>query len=404
MNKRIFLVLLLAISFITSSAGQEKNAPTPLTIYSAANYGGKSAQLELYKYYGAADPALNPTPVPVGKNNTSSFKLAKGYMVSMSENADGTGYSRVWGAFDQDLEVSALPAALAGKVAFIRVLPWDNTNKRGVGRATGSVYNVNYMTMVDLQWYYNWGRTANNTLDIPFVPMAWGRDAMKETAYRQIIDERNTCQLLAFNEPDGANTAQSAAMPVDEAISFYAKLLATGMRMGSPAPIANGWNKWLKDFMKQAQEKKYRVDFICLHWYDKDNWDANKNRDFTDEQADSCVQRLKAYLENAYALYGLPIWLTEFNCNRNRNMSAQVKFYTRAVAMMDQLDFVERHAYMIPNKLPANPYSTGDFLLPDTTPLTLSEMGVAFKNTPSSRAIKTPYYDSSGNLDKQYNF
>ena len=377
----------------------------PVTIYTEENYGGTSAGIELYKYYGAADATLSPVAIPIGANNTRSFKLNKGYMVTMTENADGTGYGRVWGAFDQDLYVPSLPAKLAGKVKFIRILPWENANKKGVGRATASVYNVNYMTMVDLQWYYNWGRNPNSAViqGIPFVPMAWGRDALNATAYNQIRDVKNTCQLLAFNEPDGANTDQSAAMTVDEAIQLYPKLLATGMRMGSPAPVASGWNNWLKRFMKQAQEKNYRVDFICLHWYDKDNWDANKNRDFTDAQADACVQRLKTYLQNAYNLYGLPIWITEFNCNRNRSMSAQAKFYTRAVAMMEQLDFVERHAYMIPN-VANNKYSNGDFLVGDVTPLTLSEMGVAFKNVTTTRAIKTPHYESSGNLDKNYNF
>ena len=258
--------------------------------------------------------------------------------------------------------------------------------------------------MVDLQWYYNWGRNPNSALvpNIPFVPMAWGSDALNATPYNQIINVRNTCQLLAFNEPD-ASGSQSANMTVAEAISLYPKLLATGMRMGSPAPVASGWNNWLKNFMKQAQANNYRVDFICLHWYDTDNWNANRNREFTDAQADACVQRLKTYLENAYALYGLPIWITEFNCNRNRSMSAQAKFYTRAVAMMEQLDFVERHAYMIPN-VADNKYSNGDFLVGDVTPLTLSEMGVAFKNVVTTRAIKTPYYESSGSLDKQYNF
>jgi len=376
--------------------------PTPLTIYPETNYGGASTQLELYRFYGASDATLQPAaPVPA---NISSFKLNKGYMVTMAVNPDGTGYSRIWGAFDQDLEVSSLPATLAGKVAFVRVLPWENTNKKGVGRATGSVYNVNYMTMVDLQWYYNWGRVANNTLSIPFVPMAWGSDAVTgANNYNQIKNERNTCQLLAFNEPDGSNTAQSANMSVDDAIALYPKLLATGMRMGSPAPIAGGWNVWLKNFMKQAQAKQYRVDFICLHWYDADDWTANKNRDFTDAQADACVDRFKTYVQNVYNMYGLPIWITEYNCNRNRNMGAQVKFYTRAAAMLDQLDYVERHAYMIPN-VANNKYSNGDFLVGDVTPLTLSDMGTAFKNTVTTRAIKTPTYESSGNLDKQYNF
>ena len=387
----------------TGSIDPGDDQSTPLTIYAEANYGGASAQLGLYKYYGAADAVLTPVAIPIGTNSTMSFKLKQGYMATMAENANGTGYSRVWGAFDEDVEISSLPAALAGKVAFIRVLPWENTNKKGVGRATASVYNVNYMSMVDLQWYYNWSRVANSTLNLPFVPMAWGRDALNASPYSQIINTKNTCHLLAFNEPDGANTAQSANMTVAEAMPLYAKLLATGMRMGSPAPVASGWNNWLRNFMRQAQENKYRVDFICLHWYDKDNWDANRNRDFTDAQADACVQRLKTYLENAYALYGLPIWITEFNCNRNRSMSAQAKFYPRAVAMMEQLDFVERHAYMIPNVVAPNPYSFGDFLLPET-PLALSEMGVVFKNAQTSRAIKTPSYNSSGNLDKQYNF
>jgi len=398
----VTLPLSSADQFVNPPTIQEPQGETPVTAYTEENFGGTSALLEVYKYYGAADQTLNPVPIPIGTNKLASFKLKQGYQLTLTENADGTGYGRIWGAIDQDVEVASLPAKLAGKVAFIRVLPWQSPNKKGVSRGS-QVYSMKYMELVQLNWYYNWSRQRSkqlNTsidLNLPFVPMAWGSDACTGAAsYRQIVDIKGCNCLLGFNEPDLDGQSN---LTVDQAIALWPKLLATGMRLGAPVPTQGQWNIWLKDFMAKAKALNYRVDFICLHWYDNTDWSANQNKTFTDAQAAASAQRLKQYLQGVYDTYGLPLWLTEFNCNRNRDMTSQSLFYPKANDAMEELPFLERHAYMLPVKVSNHPYSNGDFLLPQM-PYALSPMGEAVNNSVSTRDIKTPVYESSGNLDK----
>jgi Glycosyl hydrolase catalytic core len=118
------------------------------------------------------------------------------------------------------------------------------------------------------------------------------------------------------------------------------------MALGSPA-IAYGTNStssWLGQFMLAAQARHYRVDFITVHWYGE--------RDFSDVNAN--VNRLRNYLEQTYALWGKPIWLTEFAMIKFGHGSVlptyptqaqQAAFVTAATNMLATLPFVQRYAW-----------------------------------------------------------
>ena len=113
--------------------------------------------------------------------------------------------------------------------------------------------------------------------------------------------------------------------------------MATGLRLGSPAATTSstlGQGSWLQSFMSQADALGYRVDFIAVHYY----------------TTDPSIAKFKAFLEQVYAAYQRPVWVTEWALadwdSPNRfSAEQQMEFFKAATLMMDDLAFVERHAW-----------------------------------------------------------
>jgi hypothetical protein len=194
-------------------------------------------------------------------------------------------------------------------------------------------------------WYYTWS-TNHDGITTPasakFVPMVWGSGSVTAASLAQA--KRASSVLLTFNEPD--MSAQSN-MTVEQALSLWPKLLATGMRLSSPAVASGGATPggWLDSFISGAAARHYRVNFITLHWY---------GGDFTTSAA---VSQLKSYLQAVWARYHKPIWLTEFALARFGATTTfpsarlQAAFITSATAMLQRLSYVWRYAWFA---LPAN--------------------------------------------------
>src|SRR5581483_5868287 len=150
--------------------------------------------------------------------------------------------------------------------------------------------------------------------------------------------------LLGFNEPDGTGSGQ-ANLSVQSALTLWPQLVATGMRLGSPAVAANAQQAggWLDQFMSGAASMGLRVDFICLHWY---GGDFNPT---------SAVSELQTYLQQTHDRYNLPIWLTEYALTRYGNPTTyptdaqQEAFASASVAMLESTSYVERYAWFILN-------------------------------------------------------
>jgi hypothetical protein len=195
-----------------------------------------------------------------------------------------------------------------------------------------------------LEWYYNW-RTSqmwhpgNQRRSVEFVPMIHGA----EDVHSQIQSSRRARTLLAFNEPDGNAGSHQAEMTVAQAISYWPTLEARGLRLSSPATTQDGTlgrNSWQRRFMNEVEVRGMRVDFMALHYY-SDNGNVTEFRN---------------WLIAVHQEYGRPIWVTEFayidwrrpqlaTFERNAN------FARDAIEMMNELPFVERHAWFA-----ANPY------------------------------------------------
>jgi Glycosyl hydrolase catalytic core len=196
-------------------------------------------------------------------------------------------------------------------------------------------------------WYYTWAPDhpgITSPRGVHFVPMIWGAGSVTPATLHEVRHEGP--DLLGFNEPDMASQSN---MSVSQALGLWPRLMATGLKLGSPAVATNAATPggWLDQFMHGVRARHLRVNFITVHWY---------GGDFATGPA---VQQLRSYLQAIHARYRLPIWLTEFALIRFGpttfpSARAQAAFLTAATSMLGRLSFVHRYAWF------ALPATSGD--------------------------------------------
>jgi len=289
-----------------------------LTVFDGKSLGGPSMPLECHVKY-------NDAKLGSMKGAISSFRLKRGYMATFAENENGSGISRNFVAQDNDVEVKDL-RELDGKVRFVRVFPWRFSSKKGIA---GGIHDG-----LKLGWYYDWNISQNSTPDLEYVPI-------KQKRHWPGLDQdwkaRGSTHLLGFNEPDRPDQAK---MTVDEAISAWPELLGTGLRLGSPA-VSDGGLGWLYDFMKKADEKKLRVDFVAVHYY-------RAVGDPGDGKA--AASQFYNFIKEIHERTGRPVWITEWNnganwtSGRDPDAKEQAKAVEEMIKMLDKTPFVERYA------------------------------------------------------------
>ncbi|MFN0256915.1 glycosyl hydrolase [Pedobacter ureilyticus] len=286
-----------------------------LQVFTDVNLGGTSKTLAIQTYHNN---------LAEFNNAIKSFKLKRGYMATLANNPDGTGYSRVFIANDEDLIINNLPNELNAKVSFIRVFRWDWVSKKGKAGWSPAKLNAT--------WYYDWNIAGGSSTDYKY-------EAIRQNAgwpsWESINTKSDVTHLLGFNEPDQADQSN---MTVEEAIRQWPDMMKSGLRIGSPAPAVHT-RDWLPNFMKKVDSLNYRVDFIAVHCY----WGGKSPA--------SWYSDLKAI----YDRYKRPIWITEWNNGANwttetwpADQTAQFqKQYEDIKGILNVLDtasFVERYA------------------------------------------------------------
>ncbi|MER7273197.1 glycosyl hydrolase [Dactylosporangium sp. NPDC000244] len=203
-------------------------------------------------------------------------------------------------------------------------------------------------------WYYNWS-TNNDSMpaNAEFVPMIWGAGAVTDADLAKVKSEGTV--LLGFNEPD---LKEQSNMTVEQALSLWPRLEATGMRLGSPAVAYGGDTPggWLDRFMTGARQQNRRVDFITLHWYGSDFSDA-------------AVGQFLGYVQRVHDRYNLPIWITEYGLMnfsgtpKFPNTAQITSFITRTTTQMQATSYIERYAWFslpaVGDSLPYGLYKDG---------------------------------------------
>ncbi len=284
-----------------------------LYLYAGANLTGAS------KYFRVSYSTNYTGNIGVnGTNKAASFILKKGYMATISQNQNGSGNTKVYIAEDNDIIVNGNINGKNDTVNFVRVAPWRWITKKGIG---GNFTDFN------TAWYYNWGAGSSSFTDKEYVPMQWGTwnlDVNAET----LKTKPDVTHFLAFNEPDGK---EQANMTMDQILNSWPKLMLTGLRLGSPAFVRTDS---LYKFMDKALAKGYRVDFMCLHSYEKRTGDNYVNTIY----------------KPLWDKYQIPIWVTEFNYGASWNVTANENMLTLYngqkdfITKMNAAPFVERYA------------------------------------------------------------
>jgi hypothetical protein len=325
---------------------------TGLTISQGANLAEPKFDLEEYFVYtSGAQSTVNFKSLPATYNDKiKSINIPRGYMAVLSENQNGTGESICYVAAVNDIRAN-LPQRLVDKVSFVRFVPINNVNKKGLGLVI-----VNDINAINSAWYYNWGLNPFASPNKQHVPMTWGKGSATTTTALNLIARKDIDHYLSFNEPDNRN--QSNIVDIDTAITRYRLMLQTGLRMCSPAveqDNALDATDWLPRFMAAATAQKLRVDVVALHWYD---WGNERNNLATPEATAAAVlNRFKNYIERVRIAYpNQTLWFTEYNCNPNRSADVHQIFMRESAAYLNTLPYVERYAYFFPA---VHPVSSG---------------------------------------------
>ena len=201
------------------------------------------------------------------------------------------------------------------------------------------------------KWYYNWGPRGESAPGVEFVPMVKTHAQVNEKTLAE-IKARGAKTLLCLNEPERKDQGNTT---VEKALEIWPQLMATGLRLGSPAPSSDtGGMAWLEKFMEGVKRNKLRVDFIALHWYRSSN-----------------AEELKLWLDQIAKDHRRPIWVTEFNSmysggDRNR-------FAREAWKVLDRHAKVERYAYF------NAPIGEAGSLFQNKDYRTLTELGEDYK-------------------------
>jgi hypothetical protein len=296
----------------------------PLTIYSEENFDGNAKQMEIHNYHnnlGEFD------------NTIKSFKLKRGYMATFANGADGSGYSRVFIADEEDLEFSVMPAELYGAVSFIRVFKHEWVSKKG-----WCGWDAEEIRKANVTCYYDWNVGGTTTADYEYSPI---RQNGGWPSWNDINEKQNVTHLLGFNEPDRPDQAN---MTFDQMIDIWPEMMKSGLRVGSPA-WSNPWGGnggTLFDFIDKCDELNYRVDFVALHCY----WGGKSPQNWYND------------LKYIHEQTGRPLWITEWNNGANwteewwpdasraytdANAKKQLDNLKGILEVLDTASFVERY-------------------------------------------------------------
>lgn len=176
----------------------------------------------------------------------------------------------------------------------------------------------------------------HNVDGVEYVPMIWGKYALKNITQMNTTFIRGARAIFSFNEPDHTG---SSWLPPAEAAERWPDMveLARAFNLTLVAPcVANyaGGQWWLETWnagCKNATGKPCSYDHMCLHTY------------FNVSEVGS----LFSSLERMHADYGKPIWLNEFACPPYKHCSAadQLRFAELVVPRLEALPYLYRYAW-----------------------------------------------------------
>lgn len=202
--------------------------------------------------------------------------------------------------------------------------------KRGLSEAeccNADVYCAD-LASAPFTWAYSWALAPPATCPgtTHFEPMFWGA---KSVANDSSLFTGSATHVLGFNEPNGkdqSNLTPAAAAALWPTVAKAAQ--AHGLKLVAPAPSGDD-TAWLDAFFA-ACGCAAEVDVIALHPYECSVAGLNKS-------------------VTAWARFGKPLWVTEFNCGdgaANSTAAEHLKYMKVALPFLDGDARVQRYAWM----------------------------------------------------------
>ncbi len=250
-----------------------------------------------------------------------------------SMNPNTTDFPAITTALGRRTFIGLCTAAmLAGRAEAKDAAPAGRKGWAGSGEGLHKTFGAH--------WYYNWmPRMAENSPE--FVPMLKHEGNLQGLA--AAVSQRGITALLGFNEPE---RVKQGNMSVERALELWPQLeKATAkekLLLGSPATSSDkGGVEWFEAFMKGAEKRKLRIDFIATHWY--------RGRD---------VDGFEKFLDGLAQKHQCKVWLTEFNGGLKGDVKEHIRFLKGALKFLDKTDSIERYAFFNPKA--GTPYSLVD--------------------------------------------
>ena len=213
--------------------------------------------------------------------------------------------------------------------------------------------NLPRLKKVNPYWSYSWGwdQVPNQPSNVEFVPMAWGAwsvDGLRKGLQKSVVPHIKSGKVkrfFGFNEPD---KREQANMSYQNALKYWPQLESLNVPLCSPAcanpegindnSVQGVRGTWMKDFMKEADRRGYRVDYTGVHWY-----------------GGTHVHHFKDKMKRMYEKYGRrPLLVTEFSpadwearkLSQNRHKTEYVlAFMKEVLPWLERQDWIAGYAW-----------------------------------------------------------
>lgn len=224
---------------------------------------------------------------------------------------------------------------------------------RKAGESGSAEGNLPRLKKVNPYWSYSWGwdQVPNQPSNVEFVPMAWGAwsvDGLRKGLQKSVfphIKSGKVKRFFGFNEPD---KREQANMSYQNALKYWPQLESLNVPLCSPAcanpegindnSVQGVRGTWMKDFMKEADRRGYRVDYTGVHWY-----------------GGTHVHHFKDKMKRIYEKYGRrPLLVTEFSpadwearkLSQNRHKTEYVlAFMKEVLPWLERQDWIAGYAW-----------------------------------------------------------
>lgn len=211
--------------------------------------------------------------------------------------------------------------------------PWAS-EKKGVAFGIRTEDSGHALASLQVGWYYNWTLKPSFPSSAHcFVPMFWGKRGQLEALNR--LAPQPLPYLLTYNEPDFPNQSNRT---IDEVVQEWPQLAQYAVRISAPA-AGRPFERWMRQFMTQAESLGLKVDFVPVHWYGGPD-----------------SKRFLEFIDKLHALYKLPLWITEFavaDWHSTKYGSANrfseddvVRFIDEVLPELEKRAYVERYAWL----------------------------------------------------------